>query len=120
MYRSFTERVLGGVCGGFSARFGVNVWLLRALVIVLSIISGGAVALLYVMLWWAMPQESLLIPQREGVLGVLVALLLMVLVGVAWVGRDAGWLRGPAGQDLFTPVLLLLLSVIFFLKQVRA
>lgn len=120
MYRSFTDRVFGGVCGGLAVKIGLNSWTLRTLFVVLALVSLGAFALLYVMLWWAMPQESLAERARGGSMSTLLILLLIVAVVAAWAGRDMGWLRGPAGQDLYWPAMLLLLSAIFFLRQVRA
>jgi hypothetical protein len=46
-------------------------------------------------------------------------LLLTLVVVLAWIGRDSGALRTAAGVDLFWPAALLLLSVVFFLRQVR-
>jgi phage shock protein PspC (stress-responsive transcriptional regulator) len=120
MTRSFTERIFGGVCGGIATSIGVSPWTLRILFVILAVVSLGAFALLYVMLWWAMPQESLVGQKRGGTLGTLFVLLLIVLVIGAWVGRDMGWLRGPTGQDLYWPAMLLMLSAIFLLRQVRA
>jgi phage shock protein PspC (stress-responsive transcriptional regulator) len=43
MYRSFTDRVFGGVCGGLAAILPINAWVFRAAFIVLSIMTVGAV-----------------------------------------------------------------------------
>ena len=37
-----------------------------------------------------------------------------------WLAASNGGLRGPTGQDLFWPALLLLAAVVFFFRQVRA
>jgi phage shock protein C len=118
MYRSFTDRVLGGVCGGIGVRFGVNPWLLRIIFVVLALLSAGGVALLYLMLWWALPQQSLVEDKRYST-GVLWFLALIVVVGASWLGRQMGWLHGPSGQDLYWPVMLLALSTVFLWRQVR-
>src|ERR1041384_5468885 len=65
MYRSFTDRVLGGVCGGLAAVFPINAWVFRAAFMVLSIVTSGAFAALYILLWWFVPQESL-VGRRGG------------------------------------------------------
>lgn len=119
MVRSFTDRVLGGVCGGLAARVGINSWWVRAAFIFLTILSTGAFAVLYVLLWWSMPQQSFIGGRRAARLPLALVLLLTLLVIAIWIGRDMGWLRGPTGQELYWPAMALLLSVVFFLRQVR-
>ena len=58
MYRSFSDRVLGGVCGGLAAALHVNAWLIRLIFVVLTLVSLGAFAALYLLLWWIVPAES--------------------------------------------------------------
>ena len=55
--RSRTDRILGGVCGGFARYFGVDTLLVR-LLFVLFAITAGAGLLLYILLWIVMPLES--------------------------------------------------------------
>ena len=119
MYRSFTDRVFGGVCGGLGASLRINSWLLRIAFVLLSVLSTGLVAILYVMLWWVMPQQSLVTPGRGRFLRALFVLALIVVTGAAWVGRDMGWLHTPTGQDLLLPGVLLVTSAVFLLRQVR-
>lgn len=117
MYRSFTDRVLGGVCGGLGAAWRINPWLVRLVIIVFSVASLGAGVLLYLALWWAMPLESLLQDHRTNPFNVLLILVIFgVIVGV-WIGQVTGQLRGPSGQQIFLPVALLALSSIFLLRQ---
>jgi phage shock protein PspC (stress-responsive transcriptional regulator) len=120
MVRSFTDRVLGGVCGGIGASLRLNSWLVRVLFIALTVVSLGSVALLYLALWWALPLPSPAQTQRGSFGGFLIFVMLTAAMIGAWAGREMGWLRGANGQDLYVPVLLLVLSVVFFLKQVRA
>jgi phage shock protein PspC (stress-responsive transcriptional regulator) len=119
MLRSFTDRFLGGVCGGLAVTLRLNSWLLRALFVVLTLASAGAFAVLYVVLWWITPQERLL-AERRGGLPVLLVLLLVVLTAALWAVRDQGMLIAPNGTSLYFPILALVLSVVFFLRQVRA
>lgn len=115
MYRSFTNRVFGGVCGGLGASLHVNPWWLRGIFGILAIISQGAFALSYVALWWIVPQESLVVRRRGAAL--IFVLALLALTVAAWIARDQGTLRAPSGEDLFWPGALLILSAIFFLRQ---
>jgi phage shock protein PspC (stress-responsive transcriptional regulator) len=118
MLRSFTDRVFGGVCGGIAASLRVNGWWVRALFALLTILSLGAFAVLYLLLWWIVPQESLA-NRRRGVPLILI-LLLIALTAAAWAGRDLGYLRAPSGENLFWAGALVLLSAVFFLRQLRA
>jgi len=57
LYRSRTDRMLGGVCSGLGAYFGVDPSLVR-LVFVLLFIFGGSGFLLYLILWIVLPEEG--------------------------------------------------------------
>lgn len=119
MYRSFTDRVLGGVCGGLGALFPISAWWFRAAFVVLTIITTGVFAAFYLLLWWLLPPESLMRGRRGGAGWLLVALLLAAATLGAWAVNLNGGLRGPGGQALLWPGLLLALSVVFLLRQVR-
>lgn len=57
--RSRRHRILGGVCGGLAEWLGWNVTGVRILYVVLSLVSAAFPgALVYVILWIVMPQES--------------------------------------------------------------
>ncbi len=120
MYRSFTDRVLGGVCGGLGAVLPVNAWWIRALFVLLALVTTGAFALLYVILWWMLPQETLVGRRRGGSGRLLLITLLVVATVVGWLLSQSGGLTGPTGQDLYWPILLLFAGAIFFFRQVRA
>ena len=57
LYRSRTDRMLGGVCGGLGSYFGVDPSLVR-LAMLLLIFFGGAGPLLYFILWIILPEEG--------------------------------------------------------------
>jgi len=119
MYRSFTDRVFGGVCGGLGALLPVNPWVFRITFVILSVVTLGAFAALYLLLWWLVPQETLIGRRRGGAGLFLVVIVLTVMTAVAWFLNANGSLQGPSGQGLFWPGMLLALSAVFFLKQVR-
>jgi len=119
MYRSFTDRVLGGVCGGLGDVLHVNAWWFRAAFVVLTIITTGAFALLYLILWWMLPQESLVGRRRRGSGRLLVVIILVAATLAGWLAAINGGLRGPSGQDLYWPGLILVAGAVFFLRQVR-
>lgn len=120
MYRSFTDRIFGGVCGGLAAIIPLNVWGFRAAFVLLSVVTLGAFAAFYLLLWWIIPQELPAARQR-GVSGrLLLVILLAIFTLVGWVASITGNLQGPSGQNLYAPILLVILAIAFFLRQVRA
>jgi phage shock protein C len=119
MYRSFTDRVFGGVCGGLSASFHVNAWLLRVLFVLFAIFSRGVGVALYLAMWWAMPQESLIAPRRSSPFRFLFVLLIIVILVGVWLADLNGTLPGPDEQPMLWPAVLMVLSSVFLLQQVR-
>lgn len=120
MYRHFTNRVLGGVCGGMAPLLGGNSWLLRLLFVVGAPLTSGFAALYYLALWWWLPQESPIGEPRGRALNVLFALLLAVAFAAVWFGWRDGWLVNPDGESLVLQSVLLILSVVLLLRQLRA
>jgi phage shock protein PspC (stress-responsive transcriptional regulator) len=55
--RSRTDRVLAGVCGGLAAGLGADPALLRVLMVALTLITGGAAAIVYVAAWALAPLD---------------------------------------------------------------
>jgi phage shock protein PspC (stress-responsive transcriptional regulator) len=55
--RSRTNRVIAGVCGGFAAYSGIDVNIVR-LVMVLLAVLGGTGVLLYLVAWVIVPVED--------------------------------------------------------------
>lgn len=119
MYRSFTDRVLGGVCGGLGTLLPVNVWVLRIVFVLLSVLTLGAFALLYVALWMMIPQQSLIERQRGGSGLLLLTLILTIATGAGWVMWASGGLRGPGDEPVYWAGMVLLVCGIFFLRQLR-
>jgi phage shock protein PspC (stress-responsive transcriptional regulator) len=119
MVRSFTDRVFGGVCGGLADRLPINSWTLRLLFVILSIVSLGVFALIYVALWWTIPQQSLTATRHNSPLLGIGVLLIIVSMAGAWIADQAGWLRSPDEKSILLPIILLILSFVFLLRQVR-
>lgn len=119
MYRSFTDRMLGGVCGGLGRSPVLTPWVLRVLFIVFSIVSLGAGVLLYVALWWIIPQEVLTVQRRRANPFVaLLAVAVIVVVVAAWIGQQTGQLTTENGTSLYWPVLLATISAVYLLRQI--
>jgi phage shock protein PspC (stress-responsive transcriptional regulator) len=60
--RSRQDRVLSGVLGGIGRQYDVDPVLLRILVVVATIFTGGAVAIGYVVAWVLIPDEPAYLP----------------------------------------------------------
>jgi phage shock protein C len=56
LYRSQTDRKLGGVCGGLAEYFNTDVTLIRVLFVVLTVL-GGAGPLIYLAMWIIVPNQ---------------------------------------------------------------
>ena len=54
--RSVSDRWIGGVCGGIAPTLGLESWVLRLLIAVLTLF-GGIGVLVYLLLWIFVPQE---------------------------------------------------------------
>ncbi|MCU4166134.1 PspC domain-containing protein [Carboxylicivirga caseinilyticus] len=63
LYRSREDRVFGGVCGGLGAYFDIDPVVFRIIAVVTTLLSVGAVPIVYIVLWIAMP-EARTIEQR--------------------------------------------------------
>ena len=57
LYRSQTDRMLGGVCGGLSKYFEIDLTVIRLFFVVLTLL-GGFGPLLYFILWIVIPPEG--------------------------------------------------------------
>lgn len=116
MRRSFTDRMFAGVCGGLARTLRINAWLVRLVWVALTIASGGIFAVLYLLLWWLTPQESL-VERRRGV-SFLIVLLLITLAAVGWYARDAGVIVAADGSPIFWQSAIVVASGFFLLRQI--
>jgi len=57
LYRSETDKMIGGVCGGIAEYFDIDSTIVR-LIFALIVISGGTGLVLYVILWIVVPTKS--------------------------------------------------------------
>lgn len=53
--RSTSNRILGGVCAGVADYTGVDPTLIRVVYVLLTLVTGGGLALAYPVLWLLMP-----------------------------------------------------------------
>lgn len=57
LYRSSSDKIIGGVCGGMAAYFNVEVTIIRVIWAILFF-AGGAGFLLYILLWIFLPENN--------------------------------------------------------------
>jgi phage shock protein PspC (stress-responsive transcriptional regulator) len=57
-YRSSSDRMIAGVCGGLARQFGVPAAVIRLAFVLMTLFSGGVVGIvIYVVLWIVMPSD---------------------------------------------------------------
>ena len=56
--RSTDDRMIAGVCGGAAKLLGIDVALLRVLLVAATLFGFGAGALVYLVCWLVVPEES--------------------------------------------------------------
>jgi phage shock protein C len=57
LYRSQTQRMLAGVCGGLAEYFNIDATVIRVLFLILAVF-GGSGLVLYLVLWIVVPDAS--------------------------------------------------------------
>ena len=118
------DRALGGVCGGLGAYLGINAWWVRVTFIVLAIFTVGVSAVLYLMLWLVIPQQTIHeLPTEAGAQQVSAETLVLlgsgvVLFGVMVLAVSLGVLRGARG-DVLLPFVILGLGLVLLAQQIR-
>lgn len=55
LYRDIDHKVLGGVCAGLAWYLGIDVVWVRIIMVALAFLSGSTMALIYIVLWIAVP-----------------------------------------------------------------
>jgi phage shock protein C len=119
LYRSETNRMIAGVCGGLAKYFNVDATLVR-LVFLLLFFLGGSGFLLYFILWIIVPQESRTTGTAQDVVQANAQ-------DMAQTARSFGESMGASGGDvaqsaarngpLIFAVLLIFLGVWFLLQN---
>jgi len=62
LFRSTTDKKIGGVCGGLAEYFDIDPLLVRLLFIIFVIVAGGGI-LLYLILWIITPEKTVFTDQ---------------------------------------------------------
>lgn len=65
LYRSNTDKMIGGVCGGLGQYFRIDTTIVRIFFVILTV-AGGFGPLIYLILWIVLPPEGHIHPVGEG------------------------------------------------------
>ncbi len=57
LYRSRTDKMIAGVCGGLARYFGIDSTWMR-LIFIIFLLLGGSAILVYLILWVIIPLEA--------------------------------------------------------------
>ncbi len=66
LYRSRTESMIAGVCGGLAEYFNVDTVLVRIVAVILALTAHGAGLLGYIIFWIIVPQKPLDVTLSES------------------------------------------------------
>lgn len=58
LVRSRNDRMVAGICAGLGKYFGIDVTMVRVIVAVVCLITGGAGILAYLVAWAIIPEEG--------------------------------------------------------------
>jgi phage shock protein C len=119
LYRSTTNKVISGVCGGLGEYFDVDPVLVRVITVLLAFATGFALLAAYVITWIIVPKRPL---GEEPVPGdhkypswnkylpglILVALGIILLVHEHWYWFDLGQ---------FWPIILIVLGLVVIFRR---
>jgi phage shock protein C len=89
LYRSATDKVIGGVCGGLAHYFNIDPALVRIAFVVFAL-TGGAGVLLYIVLWIAIPVGEGTPAIALGDRGHEMLATVLIAVGALWLLANFG------------------------------
>lgn len=121
LYRSTTDKVIGGVCGGLAAYFRIDPVLVRLAFVVFAL-AGGASVLLYIVLWIAVPVGDT-VPIAEtttffGMRGSETTALVLIAIGALWLLANIG-IFNFINWSVMWPLLLVGLGAAMLLRGVK-
>ena len=59
LYRSRSDKMVGGVLGGLGAYFGIDPVVLRVATVLLTLVGIGSLVIAYIVMWVVVPEEPL-------------------------------------------------------------
>jgi phage shock protein C len=89
LYRSQTDKVIAGVCGGLAKYFSIDPALMRLAFVVFAL-AGGASVLLYIVLWIAVPVGEGTTAVALGDRGHEMLATVLIAIGALWLLANFG------------------------------
>ncbi len=117
LYRSATDKVIAGVCGGLGQYFSVDPVLVRLAFVVFAL-AGGASVLLYIVLWIAVPIGQGTPAVAVGERGQEMLATVLIAVGALWLLANIGAFTFVNWRFAW-PLVLIALGAVLLLRRVR-
>lgn len=119
LYRSRTDRILGGVCGGLGEYLGIDSNLIRIVWILLSFVYGVAI-IIYIIAWILLPEKPEIEVEPQGAPPqptnwTLIVGLILVGLGVLTLLKSFLWIS----TRFLEPTMLLLAGAILVLAGLK-
>jgi len=92
LYRSTSDKVIAGVCGGLASYFRLDPALVRLAFVVFAL-AGGASVLLYIVLWIAVPAGAAAALSAVRPMNNEVVAMFLIGIGGVWLLANVGVLR---------------------------
>ncbi len=114
LYRSSTDKVVAGVCGGLAAYFKLDPALVRLVFLVFAL-AGGASLAVYIILWIAVPigDTTNAVPAHGGSEATAIVL---IAVGGIWLLANIGVFRF-VNWNVGWPILLIAFGALLLLRR---
>jgi phage shock protein C len=119
LYRSRKDRVIGGVCGGLGAYFGIDPVIVRVVFVILAI-WGGLGFLGYLVLWIVIPAEERVGMPSQDVIHENVSEIEQQAQGLAQEARGvfSGQTTAPTQRTMWAAIALIVLGAVLLLGNI--
>jgi phage shock protein C len=115
MFRSWSQRLFGGVCSGLAQQTRINAWFWRWLLVLLTLVTGGWGVLVYILGWWLLPLQNPNQRTQTSFINTVLFLGLSVLVVVGYFIRDS--LVVDTSPSLYPAIVMIGMALVFFYRQ---
>ena len=117
LFRSASDKVIGGVCGGLAQYFNIDPALVRLAFVVFAL-AGGASVLLYIVLWIAVPVGAGTPMVNMGARGNEMLATVLIAIGALWLLANIG-VFSFINWRIGWPILLIVGGAALLLRRVR-